>query len=133
VPIVDVGAEPSVVYRIDAPAVADEIVTDIGLENVPGTGLKVGAATTGGTNVYVPFTTALSIMPPAYAIARKVVVALMGTAPEYRMPAVDVGVEPSVVYRIDAPAVVEEIVTDIGLANVPGAGLYVGFATVPGA
>ena len=67
---------------MDAPAVADEIVTDIGLEKVPGTGLKVGAATTGGTNVYVAFTTALSIIPNLKAIARKAVVALMGTAPE---------------------------------------------------
>ena len=118
---------------MDAPAVAHEIVTDIGLEKVPGAGLYVGLATTPGEYVYVAGVTALSIMPPAYAIARKVVVALMGTGPEYRMPRVDEGVEPSVVYRIDAPAVVVEIVTDIGLANVPGAGLYDGFATVPGA
>jgi hypothetical protein len=36
----------------------------------------------------------------------------MLTAEEYRVPAVELGVLPSVVYRIDAPLVVEVMVTD---------------------
>jgi hypothetical protein len=51
------------------------------------------------------------------------------TAPLYNVPAVSLGVLPSVVYRIDAPEVVVLMVTDCTDVYVPAAGLNVGVAT----
>jgi hypothetical protein len=50
-------------------------------------------------------------------------------APEYRVDDA-VGVVPSVVYRIDAPAVADAIVTDVEPVKLPPLGLIVGVATV---
>ena len=44
------------------------------------------------------------------------------------MPTVELGVLPSVVYRIDAPLVVDVIVTLCALVYVPAAGLKAGAA-----
>jgi hypothetical protein len=55
--------------------------------------------------VYVPLATAESVMPDVYAMALIVVVTETGIAPVYNVPAVEVGVEPSVVYRMLAPGV----------------------------
>src|ERR1039457_4972277 len=64
----------------------------------------------------------LSVMPPAYAIAFRVAEVATEMAPEYKMPAVSEGLDPSVVYRIEAPAVVELIVTDCAEVKLPPAG-----------
>jgi hypothetical protein len=48
----------------------------------------------------------------------------------YSVPAVSLGVLPSVVYRIDAPEVVVLIVTVCALVYVPATGLNVGVATM---
>jgi hypothetical protein len=61
-----------------------------------------------------------------------VVVAGTAIAPVYTVPVVEVGVEPSVVYRMPAPAVVVDSVTLWALAYVPAAGLNVGGETVGG-
>jgi len=53
-----VGAEPSVVKKMEAPAVASLIVTDCVVVYVPATGEKVGVAA-GGVIVYTAVTTAL--------------------------------------------------------------------------
>lgn len=70
-----------------------------------------------------------SVKPALYAIAFmvSVVATLMGA--EYIVPTVSVGVLPSVVYRIDAPDVVELIVTVWMLVYVPAVGLKVKEAT----
>jgi hypothetical protein len=54
-----------------------------------------------------------------------------GIGPEYTVPAVSLGVDPSVVYRIVAPAVVVDSVTLCAGAYIPGDGEKVGAATVP--
>jgi hypothetical protein len=59
--------------------------------------------------VYAPVLTLLSVIPAAYAIASMVVVLLtaIGVPVTKGVPTVAVGVvTPSIVYRIDAPAVV---------------------------
>ena len=81
--------------------------------------------------VYVALPTAESVQLAKYAIARTVVVEETAIAPAYTVPEVDVGVDPSVVYRMVAPGVVEDSVTLCALAYVPAAGLKVGVATVP--
>jgi hypothetical protein len=73
-PMDDVGVDPSVVYRIDAPPVVVVIVTDNAEANVPPGGLKTGAATCGRLMVYAAELMALSIIPVPYAIAFSVVV-----------------------------------------------------------
>jgi hypothetical protein len=67
-----------------------------------------------------------------YAIALTVVVELTAIGPPYTVPAVEVGVVPSVVYRIVAPGVVVDSVTLCVLVYIPGEGASVGAATVPG-
>jgi hypothetical protein len=44
-------------------------------------------------------------------MARSVAVLLTATGPEYRVPVVEVGAVPSVVYRMEAPAVPLAMVT----------------------
>ena len=63
---------------------------------VPAAGLKVGAAT-GGEIVYVAELTELVVIPLLYAIAFTVVVALTVIGLLYSVPAVWLGVLPSVV------------------------------------
>jgi hypothetical protein len=130
VPVVEVGVEPSVVYRMLAPDVDVESVTLWPLVYVPGNGLNVGSDTV-PVIVYVPVATAESAHPARYAIALIVVVADTAIAPVYNVPDVDVGVEPSVVYRMLAPDVDVASVTLCALVYVPAAGLNVGVATVP--
>jgi hypothetical protein len=79
--------------------------------------------------VYVAGETALSFIPVLYAIALIVSVAPTATFPLYSVPAVSLGVLPSVVYRIDAPEVVDVIATDCTDVYVPATGLNVGVAT----
>ena len=129
VPTVEVGVLPSVVYRIDDPAVAELSATVCTLVYVPATGLNVGVATTGKLIVYSAEATALSLEPDLKAIAFSVSVTPTDTAALYRVPTVEVGVLPSVVYRIDDPAVAELIVTVCALVYVPATGLNVGVAT----
>src|ERR1700687_2925301 len=62
-------------------------------------------------------------------MALSVSVTLTVTGPLYNVPAVSLGVVPSVVYRIDAPEVVVLIVTVCALVYVPATGLNVGVAT----
>jgi hypothetical protein len=81
--------------------------------------------------VYVPLATAESAQPARYAIALIVVVADTVIGPAYTVPAVEVGVDPSVVYRMVAPGVDVDSVTLCGLAYVPDATLNVGADTVP--
>ena len=64
--------------------------------------------------VYVVEATELSVIPPLYARALIVAVVEMVTGPEYKMPVVEVGALPSVVYRIDAPEVIVLMVTVCG-------------------
>jgi hypothetical protein len=61
-----------------------------------------------------------------------VIVADTWIGPEYGVPVVEVGIEPSVVYRMLAPDVDVDTVTLCALAYVPGAGLNVGAETVGG-
>jgi hypothetical protein len=58
-------------------------------------------------------------------------VAPTATFPLYSVPAVSLGALPSVVYRIDAPDVVEVIATDCATVYVPATGLNVGVAACP--
>jgi hypothetical protein len=51
-------------------------------------------------------------MPDLYASAFSVKLLLTGTGLVYNVPVVELGVLPSVVYRIDAPEVVVAMVTD---------------------
>ena len=69
--------------------------------------------------------TALSLMPETWANAMMVVDALMVSAPAYTGDA-PVGVEPSVVKRMVAPAATDESVTDCATAYAPPAGENVG-------
>jgi hypothetical protein len=62
-----------------APGVVVPIAT--GCVYAPGAGLKVGVATVPLLTVYVPDATPLSVMPAAYAMAFKVVVAVNVTGP----------------------------------------------------
>jgi hypothetical protein len=80
--------------------------------------------------VYAPLATPESVEPARYAIARIVVVADTAIGAEYTVPVVEVGVEPSVVYRMVAPEVDVDSVTLCALAYVPAAGLNVGAETV---
>src|ERR1019366_1301747 len=129
-PAVSEGLDPSVVYRIEAPAVVELIVTDCAEVKLPPAGLKIGAATCCiGVMVKTAVVIELSVMPPAYAIAFRVAEVATEMAPEYKMPAVSEGLDPSVVYRIEAPAVVELIVTDCAEVKLPPAGLKTGAAT----
>ena len=96
VPTVEVGVLPSIVYRMDDPAVVVLIVTVCTLVYVPATGLNVGVAT-GRVMVYSAEATALSVDPDLNAIAFKVWVAPTDTAALYKVPTVEVGVLPSVV------------------------------------
>jgi len=58
---------------------------------------EVGCQESPPVIVNAPLATAESAMPDLYAIALIVVVAATGIAPEYGVPVVEVGVEPSVV------------------------------------
>ena len=60
-----VGVVPSVVYRIDAPAVADAIVTDTDPVKLPPLGLIVGVATVGSATVRL--NVAVRVTPPPTA------------------------------------------------------------------
>jgi hypothetical protein len=80
--------------------------------------------------VYTPLATSESVDPARYAIALIVVVADTAIAPVYSVPVVDVGVEPSIVYRMLAPEVVVESVTLCALVYVPAATLNAGAETV---
>jgi hypothetical protein len=111
---------------MEAPEVAVLIVTDCTDVYVPAPGLNVGVAV---TIVYAADAIELSVIPDLYAIAFRVSVAPTDTAPLYNVPAVSLGVLPSVVYRIDAPEVVVLIVTDCVPVYVPALGLNVGVAT----
>ena len=79
--------------------------------------------------VYTPVNTALSVIPALYAMAFSVSVLFTATGELYTFPTLDVGVLPSVVYRIEAPAVVVLIVTDCPVPYGPAGGLNVGVAT----
>ena len=93
-----------------APGVDEDSVTLCALVYVPAAGLNVGADTV-PVIVYAALLTAESAQLAKYAIARTVVVEETAIAPEYNVPEVDVGVEPSVVYRMLAPAVDVDSVT----------------------
>src|SRR5579871_5938725 len=98
----------------------------------PAAGLKVGVATVEGPAlmVYVAEAIALSVMPPAYAMALMVVVLATVIGLVYNVPAVSLGVLPLVVYRMEAPVVVVLMVTIWVELYVPAAGLNVGVATL---
>ena len=113
-----------------APGVDVDSVTLCELAYVPAAGLNVGVDTV-PVIVYAPVATPESAHPAKYAIARIVVVADTAIGPAYSVPVVEVGVDPSVVYRMPAPAVDEDSVTLWALAYVPGAGLNVGAETAP--
>jgi len=81
--------------------------------------------------VYAALDTDESAQPAWYAIAWIVVGADTRIAPVYTVPDVEVGVEPSVVYRIVAPGVDVDSVTLCAVVYVPAAGLMVAAATVP--
>jgi hypothetical protein len=129
VPTVPLGVEPSVVYRIAAPGVVVDSVTLCADVYVPGDGEKVGGATV-PVIVYTPTDTDDVVHPALYATALIVMDEGTESGPEYVVPAVSLGVEPSVVYRIVAPDVVVEIVTLCADVYVPGDGLNIGVATV---
>ncbi len=67
-------------------------------------------------NVYAAVETELSVRPTAYATALNVAALLSGTGALYTVPTVELGVLPSVVYRMPAPAVAVVIVTVCGVA-----------------
>jgi hypothetical protein len=77
--------------------VIELMVTDRVDAYVPATGLNVGAATTGRLIVYNADATVLSVTPVLYAMALIVSVAPTATAVLYTVPAVSLGVLPSVV------------------------------------
>jgi len=129
VPTVPLGVEPSVVYRIAAPGVVVDSVTLCAGPYVPGDGERVGAATV-PVIVYAPTDTDEVVHPARYATARIVIDPGTAIGPAYTVPAVPLGVEPSVVYRIVAPDVVVEIVTLWADVYVPEDGLKIGAATV---
>jgi hypothetical protein len=81
---------------------------------------------------YAAVATALLVMPLLYAMAFSVAVALTVTGPPYTAPTVSLGVLPSVVYRMFAPAVALEIATVCAAVYVPAAGLNVGVSTTGG-
>jgi hypothetical protein len=81
--------------------------------------------------VYVPLATAESTHPAKYAIALIVVVADTAIGPAYTVPVVEVGVDPSVVYRMLAPGVAVDSVTLWALVYAPAAGLNAGADAVP--
>lgn len=91
-----VGGEPSVVYRMTAPGVADASVTVTGVVKEPPDGLIVGVATVGSWTTNDALPTALSSMFAADAIALTVVDVDTVKGPEYCGEAT-VGVEPSTV------------------------------------
>jgi hypothetical protein len=105
-----VGMDPSVVYRIVAPLVLHEIVTFTESVKVYGAaGLNVGVAT---TISYLPLIMSPSVMPLLNVLAFRVVVVVRVTVRGLLPPGEDdVGLDPSVVYRIVAPLVLHEIVT----------------------
>ena len=75
---------------------------------MPATGVKAGVAT---LMVYVPVAIELSARPDRYAIALMVVFAVTAIGAVNRVPVVEVGVLPSMVYRIVAPDVAVLMVT----------------------
>ncbi len=80
-----------------------------------GTGEKTGAATV-RVILYVPLDTDEVVHPERYATALRVADDATEIDPVYTAPAVSVGVEPSLVYRIAAPGVVVDRVTLCGAA-----------------
>jgi len=108
VPVVSLGALPSVVYRIVAPTVGVEIVTVCAVVYVPPAGLIEGVAT---ASEYPAETTALHVHPASYPIAFTVTGALSEIGDVYTVPTVSLGALPSSVYRIAAPAVDVDSVT----------------------
>lgn len=98
-----------------------------------GVGLNVGVDT-GPVIVYTALLSAESAQPDWYAIAWTTVVFNTMNGAEYTAPhpeVPEVGVEPSVVYRIVAPPVVVDNVTGCSLIYDPATGLNVGADTVP--
>lgn len=128
VPLVDVGVLPSVVYRIVAPPVVEFIDTLCAVVYVPPATPNVGVATV-PVIVYDADATPLSVHPAMYALAVMVEFAATENGPMYTAPLTAVGVDPSVVYRIVAPAVAQESVTVCAEVYVPAAGAIVGAAT----
>jgi len=129
VPVVAVGVEPSVVYLIAAPAVPSVIVTVCADVYVPVAGVIEGVTTFAILIVIVEVATSELVIPEAYAIAFTVAEADTVNAAVYTVPVVAVGVEPSVVYLIVAPAVPSVIVTVCADVYVPVAGVIEGVTT----
>jgi hypothetical protein len=90
-----VGVEPSVVKKMDAPAVVSLRVTDCVVVYVPAAGENVGVAA-GGVIVYAAVATALCEKPVASAMALTVVLELTVIGAVYFVDDV-VGVAPLVV------------------------------------
>ena len=87
--------------------------------------LNVGAAT-GNRIVNSAEVGAESVIPDLYAIAFNVDVLPIDTGPEYKIPTVELGTEPSNVYLIDAPEVGDEIEIFCAELYVPPIGLNTG-------
>jgi hypothetical protein len=96
VPAVSLGVDPSVVYRIVAPGGVVDSVTLCAVAYVPGDGEKTGAATV-PVIAYAPLDTDEVVHPARYATALIVMDEETGIGPEYAVPAVSLGVAPSVV------------------------------------
>jgi hypothetical protein len=104
----DEGSEPSTVYLIVAPEVAQSRSTLWDEKYVPPAGLKVGVATCGGGRIiYVPLAVSLSVMPLLNALALIVTVPLSTRIGLEYTSDVDKGSEPSTVYLIVTPSVLQ--------------------------
>ena len=116
--------------RITTPVVAHAIVADCVPRNDPPGGAIVGVFTCGPANVAEAIALGTwSVLNPRALSVTEVVTS---SALEKRTdgPGWFVGVEPSAVYQISAPAVEQESVTESGSSNTPPFGAIAGRATV---
>jgi hypothetical protein len=90
---------------------------------------KPGSCTTSMT--YLSVVMGLSVIPARKAMARTVVVTLTVMGPVKSVPSVGEGALPSVVKRMEAPAVVLVMFTVTAVGKVPPAGVSTGAATCP--